>query len=367
MSSHTVTTDKCRQGKRLAINIVVAVLAVAVTGILLELLFRHLLFGPYPFMEKWRKPHLYADNDCSDDYWLLRVRFGAPPARRNDPLLGHVKSDITPGTYTHRQAGNLNGRTPVLLYGDSYANCITPAHDCFEGLFNSNTRFAEKYYLLNYGVASYGLDQIYLLYQNSIGLYDKPIVIFSFLDTDMDRCMLSLREGQKPYFVLEDSRLQLRGLPIDFDPQSYFDRRPPHIFSYVLNLTFFKLFPFYFDANSPLSCTRRAEKDVTRAILEEVAADLHKRKIRYVFFVFEGLGNVGQRPLNWRIRFLESFFSERRLPHIWARQALEDAVPSGNFQRRDFVIGGQDGHPNRRANVLLAASLMEWFYDNRID
>jgi len=104
-------------------------------------------------MKEWRDPLLYADGDSSDDYWLLRVRFGAPPAPRSDPLLGHIKTDITPGTYTHRQAGNLNGRTPVLLYGDSFANCATPARDCFEGLFNSNARFAEKYYLLNYASA----------------------------------------------------------------------------------------------------------------------------------------------------------------------------------------------------------------------
>ncbi len=362
-----LSPTKRRPRTRLGLNVLVAVLAVTGSVAGLELVFRHLLFGNYAFMAPWRDPLLYADGDSSDDYWLLRVRFGAPPAPRNDRLLGYVKPDITPGTYTHRQAVNLQGRTPVLLYGDSFAGCATPPADCFEGLFNADPRFADTYYLLNYGVGAYGLDQIALLYRNSVDHFEEPIVIFSFLDGDMDRGVLSLREGQKPYFEIEDGRLQLRGLPIEMEQQRFFDRQRPRITCYVGNLVIRRLFSHLAGSNSPLDRTRQTKQDLTRAILEEVAADLKHRKLRYVFLVFEGLHRTGQRPLNWRIRFLEEFFAERRLPHIWTRAALEEAVPPESFRVTEFIISEQNHHPNRRANAVIAARLREWLETGRTD
>jgi len=348
-------------------NLLVAAVAVVLTLAALELVYRHLLFGPYAFLAPLRDPLLYADGDCSDAYWLLRVRFGAAPGPRNDPLLGHVKPDIAPGVYTHRQAAHLNGRRPVLLYGDSFAGCATGPADCFEGLCNADPRFARDHYLINYGVGSYGLDQIYLLYRESVGHYDHPIVIFSFLDGDLDRCVLSLREGQKPYFALKDGRLELKGLPIDMDSQAYFRRRPPDLTSYVLRLAAFRLFRGHLDANAPFSPTRQAKQELTRALLTEVAADLERRGLRHVFFVFEGLHRPWQRPLNWRLSFLQTWFQASGQPHIWARQALEEAVPQADYRWPEYVVSPRDHHPNRRANEIFTARLLAWLWEGRTD
>ncbi|MBL0020790.1 MAG: hypothetical protein IPP17_31250 [Bacteroidetes bacterium] len=45
--------------------------------------------------------------------------------------------------------------------------------------------------------------------------YQKPLVVFGLLTTDLDRTILPARSGQKPYYDIENGKLTLKGLPVE--------------------------------------------------------------------------------------------------------------------------------------------------------
>src|SRR4051812_29457052 len=126
----------------------------AVTILLCEVGFRLLLFSNVQSMERFRDPGLYADAFADDDWWRLYYAFNKPPndtAKHPHPLLGWA-GDFSAETYRHTEAAQVGARQPVLLYGDSFAHCVTATTDCFQGILNTDAEFAQQHYLLNYGV-----------------------------------------------------------------------------------------------------------------------------------------------------------------------------------------------------------------------
>ena len=213
----------------------VAILAtgilVGVTALICELGFRALLFSQVAFMERFQEPSLYTDYFSEDDWWKLYYAFNKPAndtAKHPHPLLGWA-GEFSKETWRHTEAERVGRRHPVLLYGDSFAHCVIAAEECFQGILNTDAEFSHDHYLLNYGVAGYGVDQIYLLLKNSLSLYHKPYVIVGIHTRDLDRSILSFFVGQKPYFEVVADELVLRGAPIVQDPKAYLANNPPQI------------------------------------------------------------------------------------------------------------------------------------------
>ena len=120
--------------RRLAIGLLVIILPTLILAVASEVIFRALLFSKVGFMEKFRTPGLYVDYDLESNYWKLYYLFDGklkPPANPH-PLLGWV-GDFSRETYLHNRASNMNGRKAVLLYGDSFAGCLTTQEECFQG------------------------------------------------------------------------------------------------------------------------------------------------------------------------------------------------------------------------------------------
>lgn len=209
-------------------------LAVSMVGIFLisEIVFQALLCSNTSIMDKFRDPALYANWFCEDDHWKLLYQFHKISKQSPDKLLGWVKPSISQNTYLHKNFSELNNRRPVLLYGDSFANCM-PSENCFGEILNSDEVFNQEFYLLNYGIVGYGLDQIYLLFKHSIANYQAPIVIASLMTFDMDRSILSVRGGPRPYFKVNEEDLELIGPPKNTNHQNFFSNNPPEIRSYL--------------------------------------------------------------------------------------------------------------------------------------
>lgn len=69
--------------------------------------------------------------------------------------------------------------------------------------------------VINGGVFGYGIDQSYLRAQQLVERYQPRALIFGFIQEDIDRCGLSLRNSAaKPYFILENGRLALKNTPL---------------------------------------------------------------------------------------------------------------------------------------------------------
>ncbi len=376
--SLTICLQKHRAG-------LLSLLIIALTLIGAEFVFRALLFRDASLMKPLQKAGLYADCTSSDDYWKLLYlfgKYGEPATTRHqryntfshyDSQLGWVNSLISPETYRHADAVNLGSKTPILLYGDSFAQCRTPPGECFQGLINGDTQLNSRYCLLNYGVWGYGLDQIYLLYRKTIDLYTDPVVIISLLPEDMDRGVLTVRDAPKPYFVVNDGKLALKGVPVDPDLAHYYEKHPPEIRSYlaalVHNLLLDSLRPSATSATAPhwRTAVQRIpeKKEINQRIIKELCADLRQRGVKFVFLVFDSPEQVFE-PLQWRDQFLFHLLAQQEVPYISARTVIRQYESEETFSCQMYRFSCHDHHPSSVYNQVLARQIVDWMRVQRL-
>ena len=268
-------------------------------------------------------------------------------------------------TLHHLDAGDIRGRRPVLLYGDSFAQTTEHALS-FEELLNHDAEFADRYFLLNYGVGGYGLDQIYLTFNHSVQQYDDPFVIISLLTFDLDRTVLSVRIGQKPRFVLENDRLKLTGTPIASDPESFFRANPPQInlFSVAWCSQFFhrhlvRYLPQEIQNARWRSRLRMDEKrKVSERLILRSVEQLRALNLDFVFLIFHpdlpGVSKLTDPP-DWRESFLRPLLDQHDIPYIWSRDIFSYDSRETQKPPQDYI--GRDGHPTSYFNGLIAAEI----------
>lgn len=68
--------------------------------------------------------------------------------------------------------------------------------------------------VINGGVFGYGIDQAFLRARQLLSRYRFSTVIFSFIPDDIQRCQMSERYWNKPYFDFRDGRLTLENAPV---------------------------------------------------------------------------------------------------------------------------------------------------------
>ncbi|MEW6236288.1 MAG: hypothetical protein AB1656_12955 [Candidatus Omnitrophota bacterium] len=349
--------------KKILFILIASFLSGMLSFVFCEIVFRLLLFGNVSFMQKFRDPKLYGDwaSDADDDCWLLGHRFEKfPPPQKTHPILGWSRN-LAHDSYLHRFAAEAGTRQSVLLYGDSFAKCEgLPEEKCFEGILNQDEEFSRDHFLLNYGAGGYGMDQIYLLFKNSIDLYENPFVVMSLMTLDMDRVVLSVRGGQKPYLELIDGGLELRGVPIDPDSEHFFRTRKPRIPSYLWRLFLHgNVLPQKWH-DSLIGTKEKQEKKIAinRKILEEIHNKLEDKKIPYVFAVFHPYWAIEQGD-NWRDDFLRNFLEENRIPYIWAKDIISNDIQTNHKKLDEYFLQG-GGHPNSYQYQIVAKEIKKY-------
>ncbi len=340
-------------GKAVAQRVALATVSLLVSLMLAEVAFRLVLASDSATGRRQRKPALYADPFSDDLYWLLRHRWHGdrfPPPNHPHPLLGWLAAHIG-ADYSHQEAGKVAGRRPVLLYGDSFAQGMAGV-ERFQQILNRDPDFARDHYLLNYAVGGYGLDQIYLLFEHSVDRYDDPFVVFSFMTFDLDRSVLSVRIGQKPYFTVKGGELELRGVPVASDPQAFFDAHPPRPGSYLWQRLSRLLWRAGTDGTER---TRAKKKAVNGAILDAAIKQLEARGLDYTILVFHARKAFRLGP-DWRSSWLRSVLDDHGADYlwsydIWSREAgdrpIDDLFDPGNV------------HPTTLANRILSRAIAD--------
>lgn len=337
------------------------------TLVLCEITFRLLLFSKFEFMQKFRSPDLYASYDSEDNYWKLYYLFGGkfgPPANPH-PELGWI-GKFSRDTYVHDHATDAGSRTPVLLYGDSFAECSTIPNkqECFEGLFNGDPAFSRHHYLLNYGVGSYGLDQVFLLLRGSLRHYKDPFVIVGIMTWDLDRSAHSVRIGQKPFFQVEDEALVLKGVPINQKPDEFFRLNPPNVWSYLLRLWALGDGPFWRvrQAIQGVQERQRNMEGINEKILVEIIRHLRRQGAPHMFVIFYPSW-VYQDPADWREVLIKRVLDENGESYFSTRELVfEDAKRLGKNPKVDYY---SDDHPTAYQYKLIAERIKPYILSNR--
>ena len=340
------------------------------TAVLVEQAFRAALFSDVSYMKRYRVPEFYAHVE-SDDYWKLYFMFGGKykPPETTHPLLGWVGS-FNRETYLHREYTGTADKRPVLLYGDSFAQCAVSQKECFEGILNSDPDFSKNHFLLNYGVGGYGVDQIFLLYQKSIGWYKNPFVIVSMLTLDLDRSVLSVRTGQKPFYRLIDNSLVLSGIPIDPSPESFFSKHRPQITSYLFRkLIYSDLFQKFIHSEGPpwrIKNYFRSEplrlrehiKQTNRRVILEIIRDLRKRELDFLFVIFHPQWALVDHD-DWRDEFLVKLLDSNNVSYLSSKLILKQHAGQRDARYEDYYIDN-GGHPNAYQNSIIADKLKKY-------
>jgi hypothetical protein len=339
-----------------------------------EIGLRILLFSDTPALERLahglRQPGYYADMHRDDVFWKL-ARIWTPSGERRpfkplSPGTGWTGPRIDPVTLTMADEDKLGERRPVLLYGDSFAECVTPPEATWQGLLEQLPE-GRTHALVNFGTSGFGTDQSLTMLESTIGRYAgrNPLVIFSILlDEDPDRVLLHFRGMPKPRYELVGGELVFRPLE-ETDANTWWENHPPGVASYVWRLFRGSHGPL------PLSWQKQLAPDagdaqviaLNRALITRMHRRLEALKIEHCVLAFHGRMLL-ENPLPhlWREQFVRKICGELGLPFLSSRPYLLCAVGWKRelLGRSLFVTqGGDEGHYNGSANCAVLEAIRQ--------
>jgi GDSL-like Lipase/Acylhydrolase family len=136
----------------------------------------------------------------------------------HDPQLGHVPRAgyAAPGVNIEsdglRRTGEQVAGASILAVGDSF----TYGDEVNDGqTWPAQLQLLTGRRALNGGVSGYGFDQIVLRAEQLAAKYKPAVIVASFIADDIRRTeMRRLWSADKPYFVIEDGKLVLKGVPV---------------------------------------------------------------------------------------------------------------------------------------------------------
>ncbi|MEM7305686.1 MAG: hypothetical protein AAF682_03395 [Planctomycetota bacterium] len=338
--------------------------------VLLEVAMRVVLFVDVPGLQKLSVRMRQPDNfyaKFEPEYWTTSVRFKPPERLRPnpgyDPVTGWLGQRIESGTYAHQSESLILSRRPVLLFGDSFAQCTTAQRDCWEGLL-ARSDLDRDYLLLNYGVGGFGFDQTYLLMRGAVDRFreQNPVVIVSVLvDDDLDRIVLPFRGWPKPLFGLEGGEL-IEPETVAPDTQAYIEQHAPPVWSwswrYLLHGT--RLLPRSWRADP--EDVRERIRELTHALLRAIQAHLDARGVDWFVLLFHGKSSLTPGAVNqvWEHDFLIETLREMEIPYISSRRALvEHRLRTKTEPPLYFFTGGvKGGHYTPLGNEAVFPAIL---------
>jgi hypothetical protein len=193
-----------------------------------------------------------------------------------------------------------------------------------------------------------------MLMDSVVGKYQNPFVIFSVMPEDMDRSVLSVRTGPKPFYKLINDSLVLSGVPVDTNPKHYFENNPAEIKSYFFNrIKFSRLNPFLKDYGRDNE-NRNRILTLNEAILKKAVKTLKQKKLEYIFLLYESPGGVdGAYDGEWRIEFLESFCKRNNLVYLKSSDLIHNNSLYQKFGKNFFYIR-DNLHPTAYYNMIVS-------------
>jgi hypothetical protein len=253
----------------------------------------------------------------------------------------------------------------VLLYGASYASCVTPPEDCFEGLMQ-RSELAGRYVLHNYGVGGYGLDQAYLMLRETLDHYagTNPVVVFLLVaDSDLERSSLTYRDWPKPRLCLRDGALQPER-PVPDSKEAYLRQYGTGITSFAwrgLIRSPGVLPESWRAALNGEGRKRREQWELIERVLDAIQAEVTIRDLDCTFLLCTSRRGLESPTRPFELGRLESLLAARSIPHADALRGFQEAGAAheqglGALYQGEQVEGA---HPNLQGNRLIFDCLRE--------
>lgn len=312
---------------------------------------------------KWdllRNPDLYADWTSEELYWKLKHQWGkgvfVGPNVSIDPVIGWSwpkTSKNQLGTVPERSYSTEYDKGAFIFVGDSFVEGETSYADRIPNRLEAGLYGTPVY---NFGMAGYGLDQIYLKLQEVLQPFKKPACIVGMATVDLDRSLMSFRTGPKPHFIVQDNELVLRGVPLPKDPNKWFKKYPPTVLSYAYKMFERKLRLLHADNPLELVYLRDEKKLLNSKILEAIVNLAESKSAPLYFVIF-----YNQRELfyeGWRERFLKSEMQRLSIALIDTKTIFLEESKEPKDLAKYYLPSGL---LSAKGNILVASKILEEF------
>lgn len=309
---------------------------------------------------RFANPGAYFDPTCEDRFWrLLHHSPGWDQALRihseheHDPTLGWSVDSRNKNSWGAWESPIYPLRfegEPIGVFGDSYVFGTTEdgqrLPDQLAALFPERR-------LLNYGVAGYGLDQIVLAFEAQAERLAGTQSLIGVLTNDLDRSVLSVRSGPKPFFTQDGGELTLHTEHI-VPHEEYFATHPVRPLSYLwtyLRINIPRHWRVWVQKDA-WNCELREKETINAALFTRLKQSCDAYEIDCSVVLFHNPEQVVQAP-DWRSDLVHREAKRVGLPLIDTREAIVDAL-------NDSVpFYGADRHPSAEGNRILAKLIHE--------
>ena len=306
----------------------------------------------------FRNPGLYADALSDDDYWKLQFLWSERPENPRvvqDPILGWAPRETpeNPLGVIADKPYRINLEQPaILFYGDSFVDSPVGPPNTIPDLLARQESSIPVY---NYGVQGYGVDQIFLRFQESHEQFEHPYILLGIMTSDLDRCVLKFRGAPKPYFVVQDGQLVLQGTPITATRSEWVRDHGVHIWSYLYSFVDMRIRLHQPGNLREASGKQKTKEKINSLLLKDLVDYCHAHDLPLKFVLFydpEELTETG-----WREEFLRDQLRQLHADYVDTKpllieRARQKGVDIWSFYRADH-------HLNARGNQIVARSVAE--------
>lgn len=319
--------------------------------------------------QRFANPGAYFDPTCEDHFWRMLHHSPGwdwptknwPGWKDGAPL--HTPHELDPQLGWSVDARNKNEwgawespryplrftGDPLGVFGDSYVFSTTADGDRLPDRLAS---LLPEERVLNYGVAGYGFDQIVLAFEAQAERLSGNRALIGLLTTDLDRSVLSVRSGPKPFFTEENGALSLHTDHIT-DNKIYFEEHPVRPLSYLW--TYLRInIPRHWNVwirKTPWSCEVDQKERINRALFTRLAEQCEAHSIDCTVVLFHNPEHVGLEP-GWRSDLVHQEAQRVGLDLVDTRSAVLTAQAEGK------QVYGSDRHPNPVGNRVLAKAIV---------
>ena len=279
-------------------------------------------------------------------------KFNGPIWAQSDPVLGWTAYKMEPDINSQGfrdpkdfdQIDLNSGKIRVMILGDSFIyGANVEANQNIPGLLHSKLK--DQYEIFNLGVPGWGIDQMYLAFQQYHDIIKPDIVILAFIDDDVNRVLESYRGAEKmskPSFVLKDGQLV---------PRSAISKS-----QLVLNRLMKKSIFFSFIMREIY--LMQEARPMVSYIFRNIAQETQQNNEKFVALRIPTQDHANPINPNRYLNNFESMFAGTEVLYLEPAAEITQ-IPNWN---NDFYL--DDGHMNLAGNQFLADYIYRHVFEN---
>ena len=281
-------------------------------GIMFSVLIMEMILQTSFFFEigLGKKPILFFNPYCDQQYWTSSSSQGDVINQIYHPILSLQQDSLrVPNDFTFNN--DFVAQEPskdLIFYGSSFIG-----HDLFKEINDT------KFKTLNYGVSSYGLDQIYLSYKLTKNFYENKTIVIGFLLEDLDRSIFTKRDYEKVKLTKKNDVFTPSNIPITLNAT----KNDVSFYLYRLAKNSYQLASTNF-APKNSTCLIDQKKELFKFMIDDLVNDAKLLDQNLIFVTFNFINDFQPDSVNWREDFMFKFFEKNNLEFINSKEVFKN-------------------------------------------